>query len=58
MFFKHANDTPNKIGNALLHINCGRHCNLNVGLLDFQSRGPADLPGSLHSLIVPFSTLE
>ena len=34
MFFNHANDTPNEIENALLHINCGRHCNLNVGLLD------------------------
>ena len=44
MFFNHANDTPYEIGNALLHINCGRHCSLNVGLLGSQSKGPADLP--------------
>ena len=58
MFFNHANDAPNEIGNALLHINCGRHCSLNVGLLGSQSKGPADLLGSLHSLIVPLFTLE
>ena len=52
MFFNHANDASNEIGN------CGRHCGLNVGLLGSQSKGPADLLGSLHSLIVPLFTLE
>ena len=46
MFSNHANDTPNETGNALLHINCGRHW--FAGLLVKRSCRPAWIIAFTH----------